>query len=51
MSKINKGLKQIFSTIAKMPVHKMAEIEKEEVEFPLYYVVAGPLNIGSSALF
>ena len=35
MSKITVGFNKIFSAIAKMPVHKMAEIEKEEVVCPV----------------
>ena len=32
---INEGLLQIFSAVAKIHVNSMAEIEKEEVEFPV----------------
>ena len=37
---INEGFKQIFSAVALMLVHKIAEIEKEEAESPICHPVA-----------
>ena len=39
MTKINEGLKQICSDVAKILVHKMAEIENEEVASPVWHLV------------
>ena len=46
MSKINEGFLWIFSTVAKMFLHNIDEIEKREVEFSMLYpLVAREFNI------
>ena len=45
MSKITVWFEQIFSVVAKIYACKMAETEKEEVESPLYDLVAMGFNI------
>ena len=48
---INEGLKQILSAVAKMLLCKIAEIEKEEVESPVFHLVARSLTYCGSILF
>ena len=38
-------LSRCLSAVAKMLMHKMAEIEKDEVEFPVCHLVAKGFNI------
>ena len=40
MSKIHELVLQIFIAVAKMPTHNMAEIGKDEVEYPMCHLVA-----------
>ena len=47
-----KDLRNFFSAVAKMFVHSMPKIEKEEVEYPmLFYLIAGEFNIRWQHLF
>ena len=44
MSKIDEGFMWILLAVSKTLVHKIAEIEKEEVEIPVFHLVAKEFN-------
>ena len=48
---VDEGLKQTFSAVTKMLVHKMTHIEKEEVEFSVCHLVVRKVQYKVAAPF